>query len=185
MARCAPTLEEQTRLDGTAQNVRFLGHRADVPELLAAADVFVCPSLREGACASALEAMSAGKPILSTPVGMARDLIPDSDSGIIVDPRSSEALVTGLSQLLSRRDEWPQMGLRARAVVEESAEVRIVADRLSPTSTPQLCRERRSRTAQRGSRGPPRFWPPTARVRATPRAELAYAVRPLAIQPLH
>jgi glycosyltransferase involved in cell wall biosynthesis len=126
-----PELQEQAVGLGVADSVRFVGHRQDVPELLAAADIFVCPSLSEGSCGSTLEAMAVGKPVVSTPVGLARDLLVESGSGLVVPAQSPKALAGGLSQLLEQPDRWPEMGLRAREVVERVAEVQTVADELA------------------------------------------------------
>jgi glycosyltransferase involved in cell wall biosynthesis len=126
-----PELQEQAVRLGVADSVRFLGHRSDVPELLAAADIFVCPSLCEGGCASTLEAMAVGKPVVSTPVGLACDFLVESGSGLVVPAQSPKALADGLSQLLEQPDRWSEMGLHAREVVERVAEVQKVADELA------------------------------------------------------
>ena len=59
-------LEAMAMALGVSDRVRFLGHRRDVPDLLAACDVFVLPSLYEGLPLSVLEAMAAGKPVVAT-----------------------------------------------------------------------------------------------------------------------
>jgi glycosyltransferase involved in cell wall biosynthesis len=47
---------------GIRDQVRVLGERSDVPDILAASDMFVLPSLYEGRPISVLEAMAAGAP---------------------------------------------------------------------------------------------------------------------------
>src|SRR5262249_19636787 len=59
-------LEEFVDRNGLKDRVRLLGHREDVPELLALCDLFVLPSLHEALGLSVLEAMSAGKPVIAT-----------------------------------------------------------------------------------------------------------------------
>jgi glycosyltransferase involved in cell wall biosynthesis len=124
-------LEEQVQLQGMADKVRFVGHREDVPEILAASDLFVCPSLLEGGCASALEAMAVGKPMIITPVGMARELVPRSESGVVVAPADSHAIANGMRQVFAQRDQWAAMGERGRAIVVRDASTRVVAEQLT------------------------------------------------------
>ena len=62
-------LEAEARDLGVADRCVFLGQRADVPALLAAADLFVLPSLFEGLPVSVLEAMAAERPVVATAIG--------------------------------------------------------------------------------------------------------------------
>ena len=61
-------IAERVGQDGLEQSVTLLGHRQDVPDLLAAADLFVLPSLFEGLPLVLLEAMAAGLPVVGTAV---------------------------------------------------------------------------------------------------------------------
>ena len=61
-----------------AGRVRWLGHRADVPALLRAADLFVLPSLHEGLPLAVLEAMAAGLPVVATDVDGTREAVADA-----------------------------------------------------------------------------------------------------------
>jgi len=56
-------------------NVRFLGHRDDVAELLAAADVLCLPSLREGFPGAALEAIAVGCPVIASDIPATREVL--------------------------------------------------------------------------------------------------------------
>src|SRR5262249_47216792 len=57
-------LEAAAARIGIAERVRFLGRRGDVPDLLAACDVFALPSRQEGLGVAALEAMACGRPVV-------------------------------------------------------------------------------------------------------------------------
>jgi len=74
---------------GIAHRVHFLGYRTDVPNVLAALDVFVLTSDQEGMANAMLEAMAAGVPVVSTPVSGAEEaLAPDQRGrapGVVVD----------------------------------------------------------------------------------------------------
>jgi glycosyltransferase involved in cell wall biosynthesis len=61
--------------------VRFLGSRADVPDILRASDVFVLSSDYEGNPLSVLEAMAAGLPVISTAVGGVPELVQHGATG--------------------------------------------------------------------------------------------------------
>ncbi len=62
-------LEREAESLGVQGHVRFLGERADVPQLLRSSHVFVLPSLSEGVSISLLEAMASGLPVIATRVG--------------------------------------------------------------------------------------------------------------------
>jgi glycosyltransferase involved in cell wall biosynthesis len=72
-----------TRL-GLGGRVRFLGWREDVPRLLAAADLLVCPSLHEPLGNVVIEAWSAGLPVVATASDGPASLIENDESGILV-----------------------------------------------------------------------------------------------------
>lgn len=124
-------LEREVASRGVSGRVRFVGHRSDVPELVSASDVFVCPSLCEGACASVLEAMAAAKPIVSTPVGLGRNLIRENGTGVVVQGSDAEELAKGICQLLDQPQEWSSQGRRARESVMRRAEVHRVSEQLA------------------------------------------------------
>jgi glycosyltransferase involved in cell wall biosynthesis len=79
--------------------VRALGHRDDVADLLAAADVVCLTSEAEAAPMSALEAMAVGKPVISTRVGGVDELVVDGETGILVPPGDEPGLAAALVAL--------------------------------------------------------------------------------------
>lgn len=81
------------------QQIRFLGFRSDVSDLLAAADFFVLPSLTEGLPLSVLEAMSQRLPIIATPVGGIPELVDDGTHGLLVPVNDSVALASAITTL--------------------------------------------------------------------------------------
>jgi glycosyltransferase involved in cell wall biosynthesis len=70
----AETLRSQIAQLGLAARFSLLGHRADVPRLLMASDVFVLPSLGEGFAVVIVEALAAGLPVVATQVGGAAEI---------------------------------------------------------------------------------------------------------------
>lgn len=93
-------------------DVRFLGSRSDVRELLAACDAFVLPSLTEGASNAVLEAMAAGCVTIATDVGGNRELI--ADAGLLVPARDSQALRAAIASVLTDPYRAQQFRTRAR-----------------------------------------------------------------------
>lgn len=85
-------------------DVIYLGMRKDVPRLLAAADLFVLPTYyREGLPRVLLEAAVMGLPIVSTPVIGCREVVHDGVTGLVVEPRSTDALVAAIERLMQDR----------------------------------------------------------------------------------
>jgi glycosyltransferase involved in cell wall biosynthesis len=93
-------LEHLTRDRGVASRVRFLGYRDDVADLLAACDIFVLPSRREGLGVAALEAMALGRPVVATRVGGLGEAVLHERTGLLVPPDDAEALRAALARLL-------------------------------------------------------------------------------------
>lgn len=106
------TLEEEISSLAEPKNVRLLGRRRDIAELLAAADVFVMPSRFEGLPVALLEAMSAGLPIVATAVGGMPDAL-QNGAGIIVPADDQESLAEELSRLLDAPGRRAELGRRA------------------------------------------------------------------------
>lgn len=101
-------LAAQAERLGLGAQVRFLGYRRDVGDLLAACDILVLPSRREGLGNAALEAMGAGRPVVASAVGGLAEAVIDGRTGLLVPPEDTAALGAALERLL--RDE----GLRGR-----------------------------------------------------------------------
>ncbi|HVB42735.1 MAG TPA: glycosyltransferase [Streptosporangiaceae bacterium] len=80
-------------------DARFLGQRDDVPELLAACDVFVLPSQWEGQPLIAQEALRAGRPVVATDVGGVRDLTGDH-AALLVQPGDPAAFAEAVLRVL-------------------------------------------------------------------------------------
>jgi glycosyltransferase involved in cell wall biosynthesis len=92
-------LEAQARDLGVAGRCVFLGERSDVPDLLAAADLFVLPSLFEGLPLSVLEAMAAERPVVATAIAGTDEAITSEQSGLLVPPRDPVALASAIRRL--------------------------------------------------------------------------------------
>ena len=85
---------------GLGRQVMFLGHRGDVPELLAACDVFVMPSESEGLPMAAIEALAMGKPVIGFDVGGMSEVVDDGRTGRLVPFGDTDAFVAAVLALL-------------------------------------------------------------------------------------
>jgi glycosyltransferase involved in cell wall biosynthesis len=112
---CEEALREQARSLGIDTRVRFLGLRQDVPFLLAIGDVFVLPSLSEGLSIAILEAMAAGKPVVTTRVGGNPEVVVDGETGLLVEPADAQALASAITRVLTRPTEARRLGLNGLA----------------------------------------------------------------------
>jgi glycosyltransferase involved in cell wall biosynthesis len=106
-------LEAQAAALGIAHRVLFLGFRTDVPELLGACDVFALPSFYEGTSLALLEAMAAGRAIVSSAIGGTDELIDDGETGLLVPAGDAGALATALRRLLAEPDLRSSLARRA------------------------------------------------------------------------
>jgi glycosyltransferase involved in cell wall biosynthesis len=81
-------------------DVTFAGHRSDVPSLLAAADVFVLPSVWEGQSLAVQEALRAGVPVVASRVG-AIGSVTGTDAALLVSPGDVPALAAAVRSVLT------------------------------------------------------------------------------------
>jgi glycosyltransferase involved in cell wall biosynthesis len=81
-----PELELQIQAAGLAGRVKLLGWRRDIPELLAATDVFVMTSLWEGLPRAILEAMSSGLPVVANAVDGVKEIVINGETGYLTEP---------------------------------------------------------------------------------------------------
>ncbi|MBC8105762.1 MAG: glycosyltransferase [Anaerolineae bacterium] len=88
-------------------------------ELAARFDLFVLPSRFEGFGLSALEAMLAGRPIIISEIAGLAPHVQKCDGGVVVEA-SVESIKAGIEQLIARRSEWREIGMRGRKYVLEN-----------------------------------------------------------------
>ncbi len=95
------SLRTQSQSLGISHAVLFLGHRTDIPALLAATDVLCISSNYEGTPLVLFEAMAAGKAIVSTAVDGCREVIEDGKTGLLAPPADPQALGEALLRVLA------------------------------------------------------------------------------------
>lgn len=102
-------LHRQVRAAGAESVVRFLGNASPriVADWLQAADVFALGTAREGCCNAVLEALAAGVPVVTTPVGDNACFVREGENGYLAPVDNVEAMGRALDVALTRRD-WPR-----------------------------------------------------------------------------
>jgi glycosyltransferase involved in cell wall biosynthesis len=115
--------DEQDLLSRQVANSRLVGHREDVPDWLAAADVVAVPSRWEGMSIGMLEAMARGRSVVSTDVPGAREAIGDA-AGAVVAPEDPQALANAIAERLLDPDRPAAEGKAGRRAVEERHDYR-------------------------------------------------------------
>ena len=117
LAGDGPLLEPLTHLAadlGVLDTVRFLGFRSDIGDLLSAADIVVLPSLWEGLSVSLLEAMAAGRAVVTTSIGSNREVTRDGAVVSLVPPKDPAALATAVRELVDDPARREELGRLAR-----------------------------------------------------------------------
>ncbi|MEU8283045.1 glycosyltransferase [Micromonospora sp. NPDC048905] len=115
--------------DAGQVEVRLLGNRLDVPDLLAAADLFVFPTLHENLSNALLEAMAYGLPVVASAVGGNVEVL-RSGGGRLVPAGDPDALAAALIPLLDDAAERRHVGELGRKVVAEDYGLDVMLGRL-------------------------------------------------------
>ena len=100
---------------GIAAQVRFLGQRSDIPELLSAADIFCQPNQTPDSFGiSFVESLWAGRPVITTAMGGALEIV-DECCGVLIKPGDVDALASALRSLIENPDLRARLAQAGRA----------------------------------------------------------------------
>lgn len=122
------SLRAEIERRGLSSSIVFAGLRGDVPRLLAASDVFVLPSWREGMPRSIIEAMASGLPVVATDIRGCREEVVDGETGFLVPVRDPAALAEKISRLAGDEALRGAMGRAGRERAESVFDERRVID---------------------------------------------------------
>lgn len=115
---------DRTALEALAEELRiqervsFVGIRHDLPEFFAEADCFVLPSRYEGLPIVLIEAMAAGKAIVVSDFGAAREVLKEGETGLIVPRENPEELARAMGRVASDAPLRQRLGEAARHAAE-------------------------------------------------------------------
>jgi glycosyltransferase involved in cell wall biosynthesis len=107
--------------------VQWWGHRDDMPNVLASAQIVVLPSYREGLPKILLEAAACARAVVATDVPGCRAIVKDGINGFLVPPKDSVSLCQALAKLLQNPGLRARMGAQGREIVVKEFSV----DRIS------------------------------------------------------
>lgn len=140
----AGPLEKELKLQATSYRlqarVKFLGHKNhdELPEYLAACDIFVRPSRSEGMGNSFIEAMAAGLPVIATQEGGITDFLFDSKknpeqpvTGWAVEKDSPEQIAAAVKDIMSHPEKVRAVVRTAREMVKEKYQWDLIARDMS------------------------------------------------------
>ncbi len=112
-------LQEQVLKLGISQNVKFLGSREDVPEILKIADIFALSSLWEGLGRAMTEAMLVGKPVIVPNIYGIPEIVHHNETGLLFDVGDIEKLALHLVYLLQNPQERERLGKKAQQLTRK------------------------------------------------------------------
>ena len=110
---------EEVRSLGCEDIVRFLGFRRDIPDVIAAADLVVLPSVAEAFGLVVAEALYLGTPIVATHVGGIPEIVEDGIDSVLVPPADSKALADAIVRLLGDPERRRLMASAGRERVRD------------------------------------------------------------------
>lgn len=101
------TIEEDLkRLSKNLQvRILLLGHRLDIPEINACADIAVIPSIREGFGMTGVEALASGVPVVGSDVQGIREYIVEARTGYLCDPYNEQEFADAIQKLINMSDD--------------------------------------------------------------------------------
>jgi glycosyltransferase involved in cell wall biosynthesis len=146
-------LEKDVEIGQLLRNVTFLGHRTDIPLLLAAADLFVLPSLWEGFGLVLAEAGASGLPAVATSVDGIPEIIKHRVTGLLVQPGNKDLLAEAIVTLLQDDRRRLEMGEQALNLMKERFSMSAVAERMASLYLSLLPAGHRSASTDRRTTG--------------------------------
>jgi glycosyltransferase involved in cell wall biosynthesis len=108
-------------------SIRVLGHRSDLPNVIAAADVIALPSTSEGMSNVVLQALAGSRPVVSFDIPGVTELIEPDRAGWLVSPGDWDGLIDRVVEALLQPEESRQRGTLGRAFVAKRHDINVIA----------------------------------------------------------
>ena len=125
-------LEARVKKSIPNKNITFTGLLPpdEIPEWIAAADVIVHTSLREGLARVLVQALAAGKPVISYDVGGAKEVVKDCENGFIISPSDIDLLIDRAEKLLTDKNLLERMSEKAAQTNLNKFSVKTMVDEI-------------------------------------------------------
>ena len=111
------------------RNVKYLGFRKDIKDLISIADIVVLPSYREGTPRTLLEAGAMEKPLITTDAPGCREVVKDGYNGFLVPVKNIELLTEKIKKLIENQELREKFGQNSRKFITENFDVKIVVSK--------------------------------------------------------
>ena len=115
------------------KNITFTGYRTDIPDVLAALDVFVFPSHAEAFGVGLIEAMAMGKASVAANSDGVLDIVNDKVDGLFFNSRDGLALAAKIEMLIKDSELRKQLGANARKKAQQTFDLEIVTEQIINT----------------------------------------------------
>ena len=127
-------IKEKIKYYGLEDNIIPLGLLDNMPQVMAASDIFVVPFLSTVGVVdyptSMLEAMAIGKPVIATRVGGIPEIVKHKKNGMLIEPNSVDELIDAIVSMLNNKEEAKNMGKEGAKTILEKFKSEIVVDEL-------------------------------------------------------
>ena len=114
------SIELNTAKNKLLDNLKLLGERKDIRELISIMDLFCLPSWREGMPRTIIEAMMMGKPVVGTNIRGSRELIIHKKTGLIVEVKKEKELAQGMRFFIENKKISKMYGLNGKKELKNS-----------------------------------------------------------------
>ena len=126
-------LRDRISADGLAHRTVFAGYSDDIAGAMAAMDLFVLPSYREGMPRTVIEAMASAKPVVATDIRGCREEVVHGETGLLVPIRNAHALADAIIEVLRDPECARRMGLSGQERAQRLFDERDVVQRQMET----------------------------------------------------
>ncbi len=120
-------LDKLIEKENLANNIKLLGHRKSIPKIMASANLFVLPSVKEAFGLVILEAMAAWLPVLASNVGGIPEIIEDGVNGFLIEPKNSEKLSKKILELFNENFKFEEYIKNAQLILKDKFDAKSMA----------------------------------------------------------
>ena len=124
-------IENAIREMSLQEHVSLLGHREDVPEIMASLDLIVHPSYaNEGIPQSILQAFAMGKPVIASDIGAIREIVIDRKTGLLIKPGDPQQIAERVTELYNHPNMMARLGNEGRRLVGQEHSIEKMLDKI-------------------------------------------------------